>query len=158
MLASYETATFTVLYRGYNIEVSRVWLASLRALTMAALKLSISSTFRSGLMYVANSRSVILVSGGFSSGIDLSSETQEHRLRSARVVSTVEEALQGAVYAIGASRRRGPTHQAPPRSSFAPTESPQTSNYTLWRKAQRHATQRLRSGFQVQKPVDTQHA
>ena len=33
-----------------------------------------------------------------------------------------------------------------------------SSNYTLWRKAQRHTTQRLRSGFQVQKPMDTQHA
>lgn len=36
----------------------------------------------------------------------------EHRLHSARVVSTLTEALDGAVYAIGASRRAGPTHQA----------------------------------------------
>src|SRR6185369_16700075 len=43
----------------------------------------------------------------------------EHRLRSARVVSSVEEALEGAVYAIGASRRRGPTHQA---EELAPRE------------------------------------
>src|SRR6185312_17322389 len=50
---------------------------------MAALKLSISSTFRSGLMYVANSRSVTLVSGGFLSGIDLSSDTGFLRLHRA---------------------------------------------------------------------------
>lgn len=36
----------------------------------------------------------------------------EYRLRAARVVPSVEAALEGAVYAIGASRRRGPTHQA----------------------------------------------
>ncbi len=36
----------------------------------------------------------------------------EHRLHSARVTATLAEALEGAVYAIGASRRRGPTHQA----------------------------------------------
>ena len=36
----------------------------------------------------------------------------EHRLHSARIVDTLAAALQGAVYAIGASRRRGPTHQA----------------------------------------------
>lgn len=47
----------------------------------------------------------------------------EHRLRSARIVSTVEEALEGAVYAIGASRRRGPTHQA---EEFAPREMAKT--------------------------------
>lgn len=35
----------------------------------------------------------------------------EHRLHSARVVETLEEALQGVVFAIGASRRRGPVHQ-----------------------------------------------
>lgn len=35
----------------------------------------------------------------------------EHRLHSARVVNTLEEALEGAVFAIGASRRRGPVHQ-----------------------------------------------
>lgn len=36
----------------------------------------------------------------------------EHRLHSARVVSTLGEALDGAVYAIAASRRPGPVHQA----------------------------------------------
>jgi tRNA/rRNA methyltransferase len=36
----------------------------------------------------------------------------EHRLHEARVVGTVAEALEGTIYAIGASRRRGPTHQA----------------------------------------------
>ncbi len=36
----------------------------------------------------------------------------EHRLHAARVVATVADALEGAVYAVGASRRRGPTHQA----------------------------------------------
>jgi TrmH family RNA methyltransferase len=36
----------------------------------------------------------------------------EHRLHSARVVSTLTEALEGCVYAIGASRRPGPVHQA----------------------------------------------
>lgn len=36
----------------------------------------------------------------------------EHRLRSARVVETMSEALQDTVYAIGASRRPGPVHQA----------------------------------------------
>lgn len=36
----------------------------------------------------------------------------EHRLTSARVVSTLGEALEGVVYAVGASRRRGPVHQA----------------------------------------------
>jgi TrmH family RNA methyltransferase len=36
----------------------------------------------------------------------------EHRLHSARVVGSLEEALHGVVYAFGASRRRGPTHQA----------------------------------------------
>ncbi|GMU22121.1 MAG: hypothetical protein AMXMBFR13_22090 [Phycisphaerae bacterium] len=35
----------------------------------------------------------------------------QHRLRSARVVDTLEEALAGAVFAIGTSRRRGPVHQ-----------------------------------------------
>jgi TrmH family RNA methyltransferase len=37
----------------------------------------------------------------------------EHRLHEARVVSTIEEALEGAVYAIAASRRHGPSHQVP---------------------------------------------
>jgi tRNA/rRNA methyltransferase len=36
----------------------------------------------------------------------------EHRLQSAEVVSTLGEALEGVVYAVGASRRRGPVHQA----------------------------------------------
>ncbi|NLE57841.1 MAG: hypothetical protein GX616_05735 [Planctomycetes bacterium] len=36
----------------------------------------------------------------------------EHRLTSARIVSTLGEALDGVVYAVGASRRRGPVHQA----------------------------------------------
>jgi tRNA/rRNA methyltransferase len=36
----------------------------------------------------------------------------EHRLASARIVPTLTEALEGAVYAVGASRRRGPVHQA----------------------------------------------
>jgi len=36
----------------------------------------------------------------------------EHRLHSARVVSTITDALEGTVYAIGASRRPGPVHQA----------------------------------------------
>jgi len=35
----------------------------------------------------------------------------EHRLHSARVVKTLEEALEGVVFAIGTSRRRGPVHQ-----------------------------------------------
>ena len=35
----------------------------------------------------------------------------EHRLRTARLVPTIAEALEGVVYAIGASRRQGPTHQ-----------------------------------------------
>jgi TrmH family RNA methyltransferase len=35
----------------------------------------------------------------------------EHRLHSAVVVATVTEALAGTVYAVGASRRPGPTHQ-----------------------------------------------
>lgn len=35
----------------------------------------------------------------------------EHRLHSARVVDTLEQALEGAVFAIGTSRRRGPVHQ-----------------------------------------------
>lgn len=35
----------------------------------------------------------------------------EHRLHTARVVSSLAEALEGAVFAIGASRRRGPAHQ-----------------------------------------------
>jgi TrmH family RNA methyltransferase len=36
----------------------------------------------------------------------------EHRLQSAKVVPTLTEALEGVVYAVGASRRRGPVHQA----------------------------------------------
>ncbi len=36
----------------------------------------------------------------------------EHRLTSARIVATLGEALDGVVYAVGASRRRGPVHQA----------------------------------------------
>lgn len=36
----------------------------------------------------------------------------EHRLHSARVVNSLAEALEGSVYAIGASRRPGPVHQA----------------------------------------------
>jgi tRNA C32,U32 (ribose-2'-O)-methylase TrmJ len=36
----------------------------------------------------------------------------EHRLHSARVVSSLAEALEGCAYAIGASRRPGPVHQA----------------------------------------------
>ena len=36
----------------------------------------------------------------------------EHRLHSARVVDTLEQALEGCVYPIGASRRPGPVHQA----------------------------------------------
>lgn len=36
----------------------------------------------------------------------------DERLRAAKVVGTLAEALEGAVYCIGASRRRGPTHQA----------------------------------------------
>ncbi len=36
----------------------------------------------------------------------------EHRLHSARVVGSVAEALEGCIYAIGASRRPGPVHQA----------------------------------------------
>ena len=36
----------------------------------------------------------------------------EHRLHSARIVTTLAEALEGVVYAVGASRRRGPVHQA----------------------------------------------
>jgi len=36
----------------------------------------------------------------------------EHRLHSARVVPTITEALDGVVYAIAASRRPGPVHQA----------------------------------------------
>lgn len=36
----------------------------------------------------------------------------EHRLHSARVVGTLAEALEGSVYAIAASRRPGPVHQA----------------------------------------------
>ena len=42
----------------------------------------------------------------------------EHRLHEARIVPTLAEALAGTLYAIGASRRRGPVHQAevlPPR-------------------------------------------
>jgi tRNA/rRNA methyltransferase len=35
----------------------------------------------------------------------------EHRLTEAHVVPTLTDALEGAVYAIGASRRRGPAHQ-----------------------------------------------
>lgn len=35
----------------------------------------------------------------------------EHRLRSARAVATLAEALDGVVFAIGTSRRRGPVHQ-----------------------------------------------
>jgi len=35
----------------------------------------------------------------------------EYRLRSAHVVATLEQALEGAVYAIGTSRRPGPVHQ-----------------------------------------------
>ena len=35
----------------------------------------------------------------------------EHRLDNAKVVAELNEALEGAVYAIGLSRRRGPTHQ-----------------------------------------------
>ena len=35
----------------------------------------------------------------------------QHRLHAARVVNTLEEALAGAVFAIGTSRRRGPVHQ-----------------------------------------------
>lgn len=35
----------------------------------------------------------------------------EHRLHSARVVSTLAEALEGTIYAIGTSRRPGPVHQ-----------------------------------------------
>ena len=36
----------------------------------------------------------------------------EHRLTSARIVPTLAEALEGVIYAVGASRRRGPVHQA----------------------------------------------
>jgi len=36
----------------------------------------------------------------------------EHRLLSARIVPALEQALEGVVYAIGASRRRSPLHQA----------------------------------------------
>ncbi|NLX24150.1 MAG: RNA methyltransferase [Phycisphaerae bacterium] len=36
----------------------------------------------------------------------------EHRLRAARVVATLAEALEGAVCAVGTSRRTGPVHQA----------------------------------------------
>lgn len=36
----------------------------------------------------------------------------EHRLHSARVTHTLDDALEGTVYAIGASRRPGPVHQA----------------------------------------------
>ncbi len=47
----------------------------------------------------------------------------EHRLTSARVVSTLGEALEGVIYAVGASRRRGPVHQAddltPPAMAWA---------------------------------------
>lgn len=35
----------------------------------------------------------------------------EHRLHSARIVETLEQALDGVVFALGASRRRGPVHQ-----------------------------------------------
>lgn len=35
----------------------------------------------------------------------------QHRLHSAKVVATLEEALEGVVYVIGASRRSSPTHQ-----------------------------------------------
>ncbi len=35
----------------------------------------------------------------------------EHRLHSARIVDKLEDALTGVVYAVGASRRRGPIHQ-----------------------------------------------
>jgi len=35
----------------------------------------------------------------------------EHRLQSAHVVPTLTDALENTIYAIGASRRRGPTHQ-----------------------------------------------
>lgn len=43
----------------------------------------------------------------------------EHRLLEARVVDTLTEALEGAVYAIGTSRRAGPMHQ---ESDLAPRE------------------------------------
>lgn len=36
----------------------------------------------------------------------------EHRLHEAHVVGTLEEALAGATYAIGATRRQSPAHQA----------------------------------------------
>lgn len=36
----------------------------------------------------------------------------EHRLRDARMVATISEGLEGAVYAIGATRRVSPAHQA----------------------------------------------
>src|SRR5687767_11469112 len=36
----------------------------------------------------------------------------QHRLQEAQVVTNLEDALIGTVYAVGASRRRGPTHQA----------------------------------------------
>jgi TrmH family RNA methyltransferase len=35
----------------------------------------------------------------------------EHRLHAARIVETLEQALDGVVFAIGTSRRRGPVHQ-----------------------------------------------
>jgi tRNA/rRNA methyltransferase len=35
----------------------------------------------------------------------------QHRLEAARVVGTLAEALEGAVYAVGTSRRAGPVHQ-----------------------------------------------
>lgn len=41
----------------------------------------------------------------------------EHRLHSARVVDTLEESLEGVVFAIGTSRRRGPVHQQKDYSS-----------------------------------------
>ncbi len=39
----------------------------------------------------------------------------EHRLHEACVVATLAEALEGAVYAVGTSRRTGPVHQADDR-------------------------------------------
>jgi len=47
----------------------------------------------------------------------------EHRLRSARITTTLTEALEGSVYAVGASRRRGPTHQAEDLSPLAMARS-----------------------------------
>jgi len=41
----------------------------------------------------------------------------EHRLHSARIVETLEQALDGVVFAIGTSRRRGPVHQESDYSS-----------------------------------------